>query len=198
MHNVQPPNSSVKETMIISGLKVVEMEYKVQKPVYEEVIVKVPNFVPEDVKVPTGTDVLAKRIANMISDEVLKQILSKLDEKLSEAINERISTIKAPHIVEEIIIKTKEIEVEKPVFKDVEISKPVYKEEEIIKPVIKYQEVINAVIKDKEVINAIIVDQKVTNAIIEDVDVERAVIRERVLDVIHPRYLNLQGKPDVG
>lgn len=196
MEHINPKGGNVKEMMVISGLKVVEVEYKVQSPVFEDIVVKVPKFVDEEIKVPVGFDALANKLSAIISDQIMDKLLSKIDEVLEKAIDERISTIKAPHIVEEIITKTKEVEVEKPIFKDVEVIRPVFKEEEIIKPIMKFQEITNAVIKDKEVVNAIVVDQKVTNAIITDVDVERAVIRERVIDVIHPRYLNLQGEPD--
>ena len=101
-----------------------------------------------------------------------------------------------PKLIEEVNITTKEITVEKPIYVDVEVKVPVFQEYVIANPVLKNVEVINAVIADKTVINAVITDMQITNAIIKDIEVERAIIREKVIDVIHPIYLKINGDLD--
>lgn len=195
MNQTNPAPDKTKEIQIVAGLKVVETEYRVQSPVFEEVIVKVPKFIDEPVKVPSGIDDLIETLTEQISKKVLDKIELQIGGRLDKVIDQRIKEIKVPKIIEELTINTREVEIEKPVYREVEITKPIYKEVEIINPIMKNQEIINAVIVDQTVINAIIKDIPMTNAIIKDVEVERAVIREKVVDVIHPRYLDLKGNP---
>jgi hypothetical protein len=187
--------NKVQVTEIIGGVKLVTQEFNVKVPVFEDVVVKVPKFVDEQVSIPVGYDKVINALALELSTKVLEQVENLIKTKLNQAIDERISTIKTPKIVEELIIKNKEVEVEKPIYKTVEIERPIFVDKEIINPVTKDVEIINAIIIDKPVVNCTINDVHVTNAIIKDVEVERAVIREKVVDVIHPRYLDLKGNP---
>ena len=193
MEQINKVQSRVKELEVMAGLKLIETEYKVKVPVFEDVQVKVPKFVEEPIKVPVGFDQVVNALALELAEKVTNKVEELLDKRLKLAIDERIKEIKAPKIVEELVIKPKEVEVEKPFYTTVEISRPVYVDKTIINPVLKDVEVVNAKIVDKIVENAVVTDVHLTNAIIKDVEVERAVIREKVIDVIHPRYLDLKG-----
>lgn len=196
MHQVNPPPSDVKESIVIGSIKLQEIPYVVKSPIFEDVVIERPVFKDRQIEIPSGWDKVINALALEISDKVIKYTLHQLDEKLAAAIDSRVSEIKYPKLIEEVKVTEIPITVEKPVYKDVSIDRPVYVDKEIINPVPKDVEVINAVIIDKPVINAVIDDIRVTNAIIKDVEVERAVIREKVIDVIHPRYLKLNGEPE--
>lgn len=187
--------SGVSVTEIVGGLKVITSEVQVKVPVFVDYEVKQPVFVAEQVQVPTGWDRVTNAIALEITDKVWANLEKRLQTSLDAAIKDRIDTIKVPKIVEEVKLIIKEVVVEKPIFTEVQVEKPVFKDKTIINPVLKDVEVVNALIIDKPVVNAIVEDVKINNAIIKDVDVERAVIREKIVDVIHPRYLDLKGNP---
>jgi len=197
MQQVNPALDKVKEIQIVAGLKVIETEYRVKVPVFEDVHIDRPVFVDKKIELPVGFEAIANEMALKIADRVMDNILLVIDARLDRAIDQRIKEITYPKLVEELKVTIKEVDVEKPVYIDVEVQRPVFKDYEVINPVRKDVEVINAVIADKTVINAIIKDVQMTNAIIKDVEVERAIIREKVVDVIHPRYLNMKGEPDV-
>jgi len=196
MQQTNPPLSDVRETQVVGAIRLIESPFKVKVPVFEDVVVKVPVFRDEVIKVPVGFETIVNQLALDISNAVLKQVETIVKEKLDKAIDERINTIRVPKIVEDLIIKNKEVEIERPVYRDVEVSRPIFVDKEIINPIKKDVEVVNAVVIDKTVVNAVVKDMPITNAIIKDVEVERAVIREKIVDVIHPRYLNLQGQPE--
>lgn len=183
----------VVEREIIAGIKLVETQVRVNVPVFEDYPVKRPVFQDEVIKIPTGYDTVINALTLDISDKILANVLKKLDEKLASAIDERIKEIKVPKITEELVVKYKDVEVEKPVFKDVDVSRPNYIDKEVTNPILKDVEVINAIPIDKTVINAIVKDVQVTNAIIRDVEVERAIIREKVIDVIHKNCFDEKG-----
>lgn len=195
MEHVNPPQSKVKEIEVVSGLKVVQTEYAVKVPVFVEYELKQPVFVAEEIKIPSGWDKVINALALEICEKVLGHLKPMVVEKVDEAIKGRIDTIKHPKIVEELNVIKKDVYIDNPIFNDVKIDRPTFVDKEIVNPVLKNVEVVNAVILDKAVINSVIEDKVVTNAIIKDVDVERAIIREKVVDVIHPRYLDLQGNP---
>lgn len=182
-----------KETEVVSGLKIITSEYKVKVPVFENFNVKVPIFIEEKIKVPVGGEKLIEEIASSISKSIMLKVDNYIND-INKKIDEKFKELKSTRIVEEIIITHKDVEIEKPVFKEIQITKPVYIDKEVINPVLKNVSVINAIITDKPVINAVITDVKINNAIIKDIEVEKAVIREKIVDVIHPRYLNLNGK----
>lgn len=183
----------VIEREIIAGIKLVETQVKVNVPVFEDYKVDKPVFVERQIEIPKGFDIVINALALDISDKVISHVLRQLDEKLAQAIDESIKEIKVPKIIEELVIKYKDIEVERPIFKDVEVSRPTYVDKEVINPIIKDVEVTNCIPIDKPVINAIINEVHVTNALIKDVEVERAVIREKVIDVIHKNCFDTKG-----
>jgi len=185
----------VVEREIIAGIKLVETQVKVNVPVFEDYIVKKPVFVDEPIKIPVGYDTVINALALEISDKVMANVLKQLDEKLSKAIDSRISEIKSPRIVEEVVIRYKDVELERPVFKDIDVSRPTYIDKEVINPILKDVEVTNCIPIDRPVVNAIVNDVRVTNAIIKDVEVERAVVREKIIDVIHKNCFSVDGKP---
>jgi hypothetical protein len=183
----------VVEREIIAGIKLVETQVRVSVPVFEDYKVDKPVFVERQIEIPKGFDIVINALALDISDKVMASILKKLDEKLAQAIDARLTEIKVPKIIEELQVKYKDVEVDRPVFKDVDISRPTYVDKEIINPIIKDVEVTNCIPIDKPVVNAIVNEVHVTNAIIKDVEVERAVIREKVIDVIHKNCFDSKG-----
>jgi len=196
MNQVNPPPSEVKETVVIGSIRLQEIPFKVKSPVFEDIVISRPTFVDKPIEVPVGFDEIANELTERIAKKILDKIELTIGARLDKAIDERISSIKSPKIIEEVHVTYKDIELERPTFVDIEISRPTYVDREVINPILKDVSVVNAKIEDVTVINAVITDQKITNAIIKDVEVERAVIREKVVDVIHPRYLNLKGEPE--
>jgi len=198
MNQSNPQEGKTKEINVVAGLKVIETEYRVKSAVFEDEIVKRPIFVEEKVKVPTGWDSVINELALEISKAVIAIVESSTNKQL-KLLEDKIASLRNVKTEEEVVLKTKEVEVEKPVYKnvDVEITRPVYVDKEVINPILKNVDVTNAIVIDKAVTNAVITDVRVTNSIIKDVEVERAVIREKVIDVIHPRYLNMKGEPEV-
>lgn len=196
MQQHNPSKDKVEEINVVSGIKIIQTEYKVKAPVFEDVIVERPVFIEKKIEIPSEWDKVIQEITLKISDKLMDNIELVLSARLDHAIDQRIKEIKSPKIVEEVTIVTREINVEKPVYVDIEVQRPVFKDYEVKNPITKDVEVINAVIADKTVINAVIIDRQMTNAIIKDVEVERAIIREKVIDVIHPRYLKMDGTPE--
>jgi len=183
-----------QETQVVGSIKVISTDYKVQRPVFTDVKVDRPVFVDKVIEIPSGWDKVINELALEISNKIMDKVDLIIGARLDRAIDHRVKEIKSPKIIEQVTIVNRDVEVERPIFKDVEVSRPTFVDKEVINPVLKDVSVTNAKIEDMTVINAVIVDQKVTNAIIKDVDVEKAIIRERVIDVIHPRYLDLQGR----
>lgn len=198
MQQVNPPqDTKVQEIEILSGIKLIRTELRIQVPVYEEVTIQKPVFIEEKVKIPIGLDELVNSLALEISKSALIIIEMAMTKQL-KLLEDKLSQLSNIKTEEKIIIKTKEVEIDKPVYidKPIEISRPIYMDKEVINPVLKDSEIVNAIIIDKAVTNAVVTDIRVTNAIIKDVEVERAIIREKVVDVIHPRYLNLKGEEE--
>ena len=196
MQQHNPPQDKVKEIQIVAGLKVVETEYRVKVPVFDEVHIDKPIFKDKEIEIPVGWDKVINELTLKIADSVMSNLELVIGARLDRAIDQRIKEITYPKLVEELKVSYKDVAVDRPVFTDVSVDRPIFKDYEIKNPVVKDVEVINAVIADKTVINAVIVDKQMTNAIIKDVEIERAIIREKVIDVIHPRYLKLNGDPE--
>ena len=196
MNQTNPQEGKVKEVEVVSGFKLIQTEYKVKTPVFEEVTIQRPIFVDHEVKIPVGYDKVVNELALEISKAVLAIVQTSMDKQV-KLLEDKISSLRNIKTEEEVILKTKEVIVEKPVYKDVEIevSRPVYVDKEVINPILKNVDVENAIIIDKAVTNAVITDIRVTNAIIKDVEVERAVIREKVIEVIHKNCLDSAGNP---
>ena len=196
MQQTNPPPSEIKETLVVGSIRLLEQPFKVKTPVFEDEIVKRAIFVDHEVKVPVGYDKVVNELALEISKSVMAIIKVEMD-KQTKMLEEKIALLRNIKTEEEVILKTKEVIVEKPVYKDVtiEVIRPVYVDKEVINPILKNVEVENAIIIDKAVTNAVITDIRVTNAIIKDVEVERAVIREKVIEVIHKNCLDSAGNP---
>lgn len=148
------------EQTITGSVKIIEIPYKVDKPVFKDVDVKVPRFIEEQVKVPTGWDKVINEIALEISHGLYNEIERLVNEKMTTMITERLKEVVVPKIIEreEVKVTVKDVEVLNAVVKDVPVT--------------------NAVITDKEVTNCVIVDKTVINAVIEDVHVKNAVIED--------------------
>lgn len=195
MNHVNPTKDKTEITEVVGGIKVITSEFKVKVPIYEEEVVKRPVFIDTPVQVPTELKEALQEMAQALSIGIMEQVTKIVKEELAKAIDERISTIKAPRIVEELQVVYKEVPVERAVITDVEIERPIFVNKPIINPIMKDVEVVNAVIVDQAVTNAVISDIRVTNAIIKDVEVERAVIREKVIEVIHKQCMDEKGNP---
>lgn|SRR3990167_10392219 len=193
MEQNSPSKKTTTITEITSGLKVVESEYTVKVPVFEDIIIqrpifqdieiKSPKFIDEQIKIPSGFDEVINSLALSISEKVFSKIEAILNERLSKAIDERLTEIKYPKLIEEL--KITEI--------PVTIERFNYVDKEIINPVLKNVTVENAVITDKPVLNAIITDVRVNNCIIKEVEVINAVIREKVIEVVHKSCYDDKG-----
>jgi hypothetical protein len=195
MEQTNPSKPATKIKEIVAGINLVECDYRVKVPVFEDEVVKRAVFVDEQVKVPVGFDKIVNALALDISEKIIQNVIAKLDERLEKAIESRLTEIKYPKLVEELKVTQVPVNVDKPVYVDVEVKRPVFVDHEVINPVKKDVEVVNAIIIDKPVMNCIVEDIRVTNAIIKDVEVERAVIREKVVEVIHKQCLDAKGNP---
>jgi len=181
---------AVKE--VVSSIKVVESIYRVDRPVFKDVTIDRPVFKDKVVEVPVGIEALITELV----DTIASRVLIKLDEKLAKAIDERISTIKAPKVIEEVSVVYKEVLLDKPIYKDVEVSRPVYVDKEILNPIIKDVPVINAKIEDVTVINAVLQDRVVINPKFEDVVIQKPKFVDKEVTVISLKYVDMKGNPE--
>ena len=174
----------MSESPVLPIVKIVEVPYSVQVPVFKEVVVDVPKYVDFPVQVPTGyeaiIDALAYRISDKIYSMVQERVIKDLSGALDKVLDERLTQVRVPKIIEEVKVNERVIEVERVTFKDVEVERPIFQDKVIINPILKNVEVTNPVLVDKPVLNCIITDINVTNAIIKEVEVE----------VMKPRYVN--------
>jgi len=196
MQQTNPQEGKVKEIEVVSGIKVIQTEYKVKSAVFEDEIIKRAVFQDEIVKIPVGYDKVVNELALEISKSVLAIVEVSMAKQL-RVLEDKIASLSNINTKEEVIIKTREVEVEKPIYKDVEVqvTRPVYIDKEVINPVLKDTEIVNSIVIDKAVTNCVVTDIRVTNAIIRDVEVERAVIREKVIEVIHKNCFDEKGNP---
>lgn len=197
MNQSNPVINEAKETVVIGSVRIIEQPIRIKSAIFEDEIVKRAVFVDHEVKVPVGYDKVVNELALEISKAVLAIVQTSMDKQF-KVLEDKVNSLRNIKTEEEVILKIKEVEVEKPNFvtRDIPVDKVSYVDKEVINPVLKDVEVTNAIIIDKAVTNAVINDIRITNAIIKDVEVERAIIREKVVDVIHPRYLNLKGDPE--
>ncbi len=186
--------NAVKITDVVGGIKLVTTEVKVDVPVYEEVTVKVPKFEEQIVKVPVGMDDLINKLALEMSKSAIA-IIEAASKKQLALLEEKIASLRNIKTQEDVVLKTREVEVEKPVFidKPIQVDRVVMVDRQVINPILKNVEVTNAIVIDKAVTNCIVNDIRVTNAIIKDVEVERAVIREKIIEVIHKQCMDEKG-----
>lgn len=195
MQQTNPAPDKTKEIQIVAGLKVVETEYRVKVPVFEDVTIQRPKFVDQEINVPFGFEKVANDMALEISKAVLAIVESQLNQKLDRIIDDKLASLKNLKTEEVVTVVHRDVEVERPVYKDVIVDKVVLVDKEVINPILKDVEVVNAIVIDKAVTNAVIDDIRVTNAIIKDVEVERAIIREKVIEVIHKQCMDEKGNP---
>jgi len=188
-----PSPNRVTETKVISGLKIIETDVQIDRPIFKDVIVEKPKYVEKPIEVPTELQEFCIKAGEMIADTAMKHILVALDEKLSKAIDKRIKEIEVPKIIEKEQVSIKTIEVEKeiikPIIKTVEVIHANIQEVTIEKPIYKEVEVLKPIIKDVIVKNAVIENVAVRNAIVENVPVVNAIIKQRTVETVHPKWL---------
>jgi len=184
----------VNEREIVAGVKVIETEYRVQRPIFEDVIIEKPVYANKQIEVPVGIEKTLDSMAVILYERIMEKISATLDKKLADAIDKRIKEIEVP----EIIYKKEEkiISVEVPVFKDIEIERPVFKDREILNPILKDVEVTNAVLKDIEVEKPVFKERVVIQPIFEEVVIEKPKFIQKEITVISPKYIDMKGNPE--
>lgn len=185
------PEQQAREYKVVSGIRVVEEDVEVKRPVFTDVQVDRPQFVDKEVEIPKLD---LEKAAQSIADRAMEYILSSLDTKLDQAIKGRLDTIKFPKIIEELSIVTKEVTVDKPVYKDVDVQRAVIKDVEVTNAVVKDVPVTNAIITDVPVVNAVVENHTVINPIFKDILIDRPVYVDKEIVVISPKYIDLQGR----
>lgn len=186
------------QTRVIGGIKIVEAIYEIDKPHFKDVEIEKPIFKDKQIEVPVGFEEFALKSGEMIANVALDHIISTLESRLAKAIDKRVKEIEVPKIIvrEEIKVITREVVADKVVLKDVPVAHAVVKNVEVINSVIKDVPVTNSIITDFPVKHAIITDKEVTNAIVTDKHVTNAIIKDKTVEAIHPKYINLEGKPE--
>jgi len=189
---------AAKPRQVVAGIQVVESVYKVERPVYEDVVVQVPKFVDKQVELPVGWDKLIQELTQDIANSLIDKCLAAIDKRLDAAINDRIKQIEVPKIIEREVVNV--------IKKDIEVTNAVIKDKPVTNAVIKDVEVKNAVVKDITVLNAVVEDVPIKNAVIEDVHVNRAIITEvpvvnakikdKVIEAISIKWVKPDGSPD--
>lgn len=190
VEKTEKSKSAVSITHIVGGIRVVETEYRVNKPVFEDFKVDRPVYVDKKIEIPVGMQDALERLATMVTDKVL----AKLDEKLADAITKRVSDIEVPKIVYKVVEEL--VQVERPTYKDVEVIRPTFIDKEIINPVLVDKEITNAVVKDVEVERPVFKDRVVIQPIFEDVKIDKPVFVDKEIVVIHPKYVDMKGIPE--
>lgn len=182
------------ETEVVAGLRIIESEVRIDRPVFVDMEVKIPKFIEEKLSIPVGFDTLANDIADLLYHKIQSLVTSKLEASLKSAIDERIKEISVPKIIYKDEVTVKNVEVLNAVVKDVHVNNAVITDVQVKNAVVENINLKNAVVQDVSVINAVISNVPVTNAIIKDVEVQNAILKHKTVDVIHPRYVNLSGK----
>ena len=179
---------------VISGIKVIETEYKVQRPVFEDVKVDRISYVNKQVEVPAGLEKVIIQLAEELASKTLEKCLAIIDAKLEKAIDKRISEIELPKIVyrEEY----KDIKIDRPFYSDVEVIRPKFVDKEVINPILVDKQVANAVIEDVEVTNAILKDRVIINPVFEDVVIQKPKFVDKEVTAIHIKYVDMKGNPE--
>ena len=177
---------------VVSSINVIEKDYQVDRPVFNNVVVDRPIFKDKEIEIPTGWNVVIDRLTTTISDSILNKVLKVIDERVSKSIEGRLKEIEAPKIIwkEELKVITKEVTVEKPVYKNVEVKNAVLVDVKVNNAVVTDVLVTNAKIKDVEVTNAIVKDVEVKNAVIMNIPVTNAILVDKEVEVIRPKYVN--------
>lgn len=182
------------ETEVVAGLRVVESEVRIDRPIFVDMEVKIPKFVEEQVKIPTGWDKVINEIALEISKGIYKNIEGMLNKQIAELIENRIKEIEVPRITYKDEVVVKNVEVKNAVVSDVHVTNAVITDIPVKNAVVENVNIKNAIITDVPVTNAVVSNVPVTNAIIKDIEVQNAILKHKTVDVIHPRYIDLQGK----
>ena len=185
-----PNNGNGKTREIVAGIKVIESEYRVQRPVFEDVKVDRVCYVDKQVEVPVGLE----KVCVQLADEIFSKVLALVDGKLEKAISARIKEIEFPKITYKEEVKT--IEVEKVVLKDVEVLNPKLKDVEVLNPILVDKKVVNPVFIDAEVERPIFKDRVIINPTFEDVIITKPKYIEKEIVVIHPKYIDMKGNPE--
>lgn len=192
-------NGSVsKEREVIAGIKIIESEYRVSKPIYEEKIVSVPKYVERQVEIPSGIEHMVIALAESIAVKTLDKCLSLLDEKLAKAIEERVKEIVVPKITykEELNIITKDVPVTNAVITDKQVINAIINDKDIINPILIDKKMINPIFKDVVIERPTYQDRIVINPKFEDIVIQKPKFVEKEIVVIHPKYIDMQGNPE--
>ena len=177
---------------IIAGVRVLESEYKVQRPVFEDVKIERPVYVDKKVERPVGMSAVIDSIVEEISTALVEKCLNKLDDKLVAAIDKRVREIEVPKIVYVEEVRT----IDKPVFRDVDVINPVLVDREVLNPVLTNVEVKNAVIKDVEVEKPVYKERIVIQPKFEEVVIQKPKWVDKEVTAIHIKYVDPKGNPE--
>lgn len=186
---IQPVNS-YKEQEVVAGIKVITQEYRVMKPIFDEVVVQRPTFVDKQIEIPVGLDKVLVELADQITAKVLKLV----DEKLEKAITARIKEVELPKITYKEEIKT--IQVDKVNYKDVTLDRPILKDREVINPILVDRNVTNPVFVDVDVDRPVFKDRVVPLPIFEEVIIQKPKYVEKEVTVISLKYVDPKGNPE--
>jgi len=64
---------------VISGIKIIEVEHRVMKPVFHDVKVDRPVYVDKEINVPTGLEKLVAPIADSLANVIMEKIMALVD-----------------------------------------------------------------------------------------------------------------------
>src|SRR3990167_8157976 len=107
--------STVKthETEIISGIKVIESEYRVERPVFEDVKIQRAVFEEKKINIPVGFEEVASEIAEVVAKKIVEKMTERFDQILDKVITNRVKEVEVPKIIhrEEVNVIKKDVEV---------------------------------------------------------------------------------------
>lgn len=177
----------VKE--VVSSIKVIEQEYRVHRPIFEDIKIERPIYTEKKIEVPVGINELINELCSIIAKNVVSKVLDELDIKLKSAIDLRIKEIQVP------VIKYVETEksVEVPKYKDIEIERVKFIDKEVINTILVDKHVINPIFEDVNVERPIFQDRVMINPKFEDVIIQKPKFVEKEIPVIHIKYLDMKG-----
>jgi len=190
--------AGTREREIIAGLKVIESEVRVQRPVFQDVEIMKPVFIERPVEIPVGLEKFIVELADSLADQIVGKCLLMIDQKLEKAIEARIKEVEAPRITyrEEVNVVTKDVPVTNAVITDVPVKNAVLEDVIVKNPIIQDVPVLNAVLKDIEVEIPVYKDRIVINPKFEDVVIQKPKFVEKEIVVIHPKYIDMKGNPE--
>lgn len=188
------PETQDKEYKIVSSIKVVEEEIEIKRPTFVDIVVERPIFHEKQVDIPVGLESLVEKLAISLAETAISHVVNSLEKKLDQAIDKRLTEVQVPKIIEQVNIVTRDVFVDKPIFKEVEVQRAVVKDVEVLNAVVKDVLVNNAIVNDIEVNNPVFKDVTVINPVFKDITIDRPVYVDKEIIAIHPKYIDLQGR----